>query len=78
MEHQNNYFWFTWISGVIIAMSLLRSTRHSLNLSYHMFPYREILKFSKARPDLISEISTQKYLTHLSQISPEIWGVTST
>ena len=39
MEHEINDFWFRRKSGVIIASSLLRSTRDFLNLLFQMFPY---------------------------------------
>ena len=42
-----NEFWFPKMSGGTIATSLLRCTRDVLNLSFHMFPYIEILKVSK-------------------------------
>ena len=45
-----NEFWFPKMSGgTIIATSLLRCTRDVLNLSFHMFPYIEILKVSKSK-----------------------------
>ena len=44
MDHQNIYFKFPRVSGVTIATNLLRSTRDFLELSFHMFPYNEILK----------------------------------
>ena len=47
------------MSGVTIAKSLLIRTRDFLNLSFHVFPYDEILKVSKVKSDLIFEISTQ-------------------
>ena len=37
-------FWFPWLSSVTIATSLPESTRYFLKLSFHMFPYNEILK----------------------------------
>ena len=43
-----SYFWLTRFSGVTIATSLSRSTRDFLKLSFHMFPYNEILKAFKS------------------------------
>ena len=48
MEHQESYFWFLRLSGVAIATSLSGSTRDFLKLSFHMFPYKEILKVFKS------------------------------
>ena len=42
-----------------MATSLSGSTRNFLKLSFHMFPYDEILKFSKVKSELIFEKSTQ-------------------
>ena len=44
---KNSYFWFPRLSGVTIATSLSESTRDFLKLSFHMFPYKEILKVFK-------------------------------
>ena len=41
---KKSYFWFPKLSGVTIATSLLGSTRDFLKLSFHMFPYNDILK----------------------------------
>ena len=49
MEHQKSYFWFPRLSGVTIAMSLSGSTLDFLKLSFHMFPYDEILKVFKSK-----------------------------
>ena len=57
---KKSYFWFSRLSGVTIATSLSESTRDFLKLSFHMFPYYEILNVSKS--DLIFERSTTKYL----------------
>ena len=46
---KESYFWFPRMSGVTIATILLRSTRDFLNLSFHMFPYNEILKVFKSK-----------------------------
>ena len=46
---KKSYFWFPWLSGVSIATSLSRSTRDFLKLSFHMFPYNEILKVFKSK-----------------------------
>ena len=50
------------LSGVTIAMSLSGSTQDFLKLSFHMFPYNEILKVSKVKSELIFEKITPKYL----------------
>ena len=42
-----NEFSFSKMSGGTIATSLLRCTRDVLNLSFHVFPYIEILSFQK-------------------------------
>ena len=42
---QKSYFWFPMLSGVTIATSLSGSTRDFPKLSFHMFPYHEILVF---------------------------------
>ena len=39
---QKKYFWFLRLSGVTIATILSESTEDFLNLSFHMFPYKEI------------------------------------
>ena len=41
--------WFLRLSGVTIAMSLSGNTREFLKLSFHMFPYKEILKVFKSK-----------------------------
>ena len=46
---KKSYFWFPRVSGVTIATSLSGSTRHFLKLSFHMFPYNEILKVFKSK-----------------------------
>ena len=48
MEHQKSYFWFPELPGITIATSLSGSTRDFLKLSFHMFPYNEILKVFKS------------------------------
>ena len=45
---KESYFWFPRLSGVTIATSLSGSTRDFLKLSFHMFPYNEILKVFKS------------------------------
>ena len=42
------YFWFSRLSSVTIATSSSESTRDFLKLSFHMFPYNEILKVFKS------------------------------
>ena len=49
MEHQKKLFWFPKSSGVPIATGLSESTRDFLKLSFHMFPYDEILKVFKSK-----------------------------
>ena len=44
MDHQRKYFWFSRLSGVTTATSLLLSTWDFLKLSFYMFPNNEILK----------------------------------
>ena len=44
---EKSYFWFPRLSGVTIATSLSGSTQDFLKLSFHMFPYNEVLKASK-------------------------------
>ena len=49
MEHQKSNFWFLRLSGVTIETSLSGSTRDFLKLSFHMFPFNEILKVFKSK-----------------------------
>ena len=58
---KKSYFWFPGLSGFIMATSLSGGTRDFLKLSFHMFPYNEIFKFSKVKSELIFEKSTPKY-----------------
>ena len=46
---KKSYFWSPRLSGVTIATSLSGSTRDFLKLSFHMFPYNEILKVFKSK-----------------------------
>ena len=46
---KKSYFWFPRLSGVTIATILSESTRDFLKLSFHMFPYNEILKVLKSK-----------------------------
>ena len=46
---KKSYFWFPRLSGVTIATSLSRSIQDFLKLSFHMFPYNEILKVFKSK-----------------------------
>ena len=46
---KKSYFWFPRLSGVTIAMSLSGSTRDFMKLSFHIFPYSEILKVFKSK-----------------------------
>ena len=62
MEHKKGYFWFPRLSGVTIATSLSGSTQDFLKLSFHMYPYNEIVKFLKVKSDSIFETSTPRYL----------------
>ena len=42
-------FWFPMLSDVTIATSLSGTTRVFLKLSFHIFPYNEILKVFKSK-----------------------------
>ena len=42
-------FWFIGLSSVTMATSLSGGTRDFLKLSFHMFPYNEILKAFKSK-----------------------------
>ena len=46
---KTSYFWFLRLSSVTIATSLSGSTQDFLKLSFHMFPYDEILKVFKSK-----------------------------
>ena len=46
---KKSYFWFPRLSGVTIATSLSGGTRDFLKLSFHMFPYNEIIKVFKSK-----------------------------
>ena len=46
---KKSYFWFPRLSGVTMATSLSGATRDFLNLSFHMFPYNEILNVFKSK-----------------------------
>ena len=46
---RKRYFWFPKLSGVTISTSLSGSTRDFLKISFHMFPYNEILKVFKSK-----------------------------
>ena len=46
---KKSYFWFPRLSSVTIATSLSGGTRGFLKLSFHMFPYNEILKVFKSK-----------------------------
>ena len=59
---KKSYFWSPGLSGVTMATSLSGGTRDFLKLSFHMFPYNEILKVLKVKFELIFEESTPKYL----------------
>ena len=41
---EKSCFWFPRLSGVTMATSLSGGTRDFLKLSFHMFPYNEILQ----------------------------------
>ena len=45
-----------------MATRLSKGTREFLTLSFHMFPYNEILKVFKVKSELIFEERTSKYL----------------
>ena len=49
---KKSYFWFSGLSNVTMATNLSACTLDFLKLSFHMFPYNEILKFSKVKSEL--------------------------
>ena len=55
-----------------MATSLSGSARDFLKLSFHMFPYNEILKVSKVKSELIFEKASQN--TSKYQISAKLVG----
>ena len=63
------------LSGVTMETSLSGDTRDFLKLLFHMFPYNEILKFSKVKSELIFGKSTPKYLSipNFSEVSQRVW-----
>ena len=65
-------FLFPRLSGVTIATILSGSPRSFLKLSFHMFPYREILKVfeSKIRLDIWNN---RFKIPNFSQISEGVW-----
>ena len=67
---KKSYFWFSRLSGVTIAMSLSGSTQNFLKLSFHMFPYNEILKVSKSK-NLTWYLKQASQNTSKYQISPK-------
>ena len=46
---KKSYFWFPWLSVVTMATSLSGGTLDFLKLSFHMFPYNEILKVFRSK-----------------------------
>ena len=58
-----------------MATSLSGGTRDCLKLSFHMFPYNEILKVLKVKSELIFQESTSKYpkIPNFSKISQGGW-----
>ena len=46
---KKSYFWFPRFSSVTIATSLSGGTLDFLKLSFHMFPYNEILKVFRSK-----------------------------
>ena len=46
---KKSYFWFPRLSSVTMAKSLSGGTHDFLKLSFHMFPYNEILKVFKSK-----------------------------
>ena len=46
---KKRYFWFPRLSSITRATSLSGGTRDFLKLSFHMFPYNEILKVFKSK-----------------------------
>ena len=59
---KKSYFLFPKFFGVTITTSFSGSTTDFQKLSFHMFPYNEILRVFKIKSDLIFETSTPKYL----------------
>ena len=52
------YTWSASISDVTISMSLLSSDRDLFKSTSFMFPHSESsIRFSKVKPDLVSELS---------------------
>ena len=45
---KKSYFWFPRLSSVTMATSLSGGTRDVMKLSFHLFPYNEILKVFKS------------------------------
>ena len=58
-----------------MAMNLSGSTRDFLKLSFHMFPYNEILKVFNVKSEFIFEESTSKYpqVPNFREISQAVW-----
>ena len=46
---KKSYFWFPNLSSVTMATSLSGGTRDFWKLSFHMFPYHEILKVFQSK-----------------------------
>ena len=46
---EKSYLWFPWLSSVTMRTSLPGGTRDFLKLSFHMFPFIEILKVFKSK-----------------------------
>ena len=72
---KKSYFLLLSLSSVTMATSLSGGTQDFLKLSFHMFPYNEILKVFKVKSDLIFEESTSKYpqTQNFSEISKGVW-----
>ena len=72
---KKSYFWFPRLSSVTMATRLSGGTRHFLKLSFHTFPYNEILKVLKVNSELIFEESTSKYpqIPNFSEICQGVW-----
>ena len=66
-----SYFWLPRLSGVTMATSLSWSTLDFLKLLFLMFPYNNILKFSKVKSELIcgkAPQNTSKYQISVQSI----------
>ena len=72
---KKRYFWFIRLFGVTMTTSLSGGTRDFLELSFHMFPYNEILKVfkSKIRVDIWKTTPKYVYMPNFSKICQGVW-----